>query len=106
MLLGRTSSFAVSSQWYGAGNIQEFAYVQYIEVAIAVSGVDRELGCVCRRWTTADEVDMNLFIEQSLCGNQVEQGEYYGRVPFSSLDSTPNAVRSNKSIALFSDKLQ
>ena len=89
----------------GYGDIQEFAYVQYMEVTDAVSGVDRALDCVCLRWATADEVDRTLNIEQSLQGNQVQEGEYYGLVPFNSIISTVSVVRSNIAISPFTEKL-
>lgn len=89
----------------GYGDIQEFAYVQYMEVTDAVSGVDRALDCVCLRWATADEVDRTLNIEQSLQGTQVQEGEYYGLVPFNSIISTVSVVRSNIAISPFTEKL-
>ena len=89
----------------GHGDIQEFAYVQYMEVTDAVTGVDRALDCVCLRWATADEVDRTLNIQQSLRGTQVQAGEYYGLIPFSSIISTIHVVRSNIAISPFSEKL-
>ena len=89
----------------GLGDIQEFAYVQYMEVTDAITGVDRALDCVCLRWATADEVDRTLNIEQSLLCTKVQEGEYYGLVPFSSIISTVSVVRSNIAISPFTDKL-
>lgn len=87
------------------GNIQEFAYVQYMEVTDAITGADRALDCLCLRWATADEVDRTLNIEQSLRGRQVDEGEYYGLIPFSSIISTVNVVRSNIGITPFTERL-
>ena len=76
-----------------------------MEVTDPVSNIDKELGCVCLRWATADEEDRTLDIEQSLHGNHVVEGEYYGLVPFSSIESTVTVVRSNIAISPFSEQL-
>lgn len=89
----------------GLGDKQEFAYIQYMEVTDAITGVDRALDCVCLTWATTDEVDRTLNIEQSLRGTQVQEGEYYGLVPVSSIISTVSVVRSNIAISPFTEKL-
>lgn len=40
----------------------------------------------------ADEVDISLDIAQSHCRNQVEEGENYGLIPFSSIVITKSIV--------------
>lgn len=50
----------------GVGDINKFAYVQYMEVTVAVSGVDSAFGCVCMRWATDDDLDRRLDIEKSI----------------------------------------
>lgn len=39
----------------GVGDIEEFAYVQYMKVTNVVSGVGRALGCIFLQMETADE---------------------------------------------------
>ena len=89
----------------GGTSVEEFAYVQYMEATDPVSNTDTEPGCVCLRWATADEEDRTLDIQQSLNDSHVLEGEYYGLVPFSSIDSTVTVVRSNIAIVPFTDQL-
>lgn len=43
-----------------AEDIEECAYMQFMEATIAGFGVERELGFVWIRWATDDEVDTTL----------------------------------------------
>lgn len=76
-----------------------------MEVRSAGFGNDRELFCVFVRIVTADKADINLDIAQRLCWIQLKEGEYDGRVPFSSSVSTVNVLRSSISIERFTEKL-
>lgn len=77
----------------GVGDIEEYAYVQYMEVTAAVAGADRVLGCVCLWWVTSHEVDITLEIVKILRSSQVQEGEYCGMVAFRSIVSTVNVLR-------------
>ena len=72
-----------------------------MDVTDAISGVDRALGCVGLRWSTEDEIGRTLNIPESLRGNQLEAGEYYGLVPSNSIVGSLQVVRSNIGIRRF-----
>lgn len=88
----------------GPGQDTEYAYVQYIVVTDAVSAVHRNLGCVCLRCAKEDEVDRTVNISQNLRGSQMEAGEYYGMVPFRSILSCVQVLRSNIGIRPFTEQ--
>lgn len=89
----------------GGGAVREYAFVQYMEVTKPVSGVDEALGCVCVRWATDEGEDWTLDIENSLRKEHVQAGEWYGLVPFRSIVSTVQVLRSNLWIRPFSPEL-
>lgn len=95
--------FNISST--SAGVIKEFAYHQCMEVTSAVSSVEMELGCVCIKWATGDEMYITYDIAQSIGGNQVEESAYYGLFRFSSIVITVNVLRSNIAIKPFTEDL-
>lgn len=66
-----------------------------MDLTSAVYILDRELDYVCLRWAAADEVDITLDISQSLRVNQVEEGLFYGLVPFSFNVSTVNVFNTH-----------
>lgn len=67
--------------------------------------LDRELGCVFQWWATADEMNITLYIAQDRHGNQVEEGEYYGLVLFSSIVRKVTVFPSNIESAPSTEKL-
>ena len=83
----------------------DYAFVQYMEVTNPVTEVDKALGCVCLRWATDDEKDWTLDIEESLKSKHIDAAEWYGLVPFSSIVSTVQVLRSNIAIKPFTPQL-
>lgn len=63
------------------------------------------LGYVYLQWDTTDDIDRTSNISKCFLSNQVNEGEYYGLIHFGSIVSMVNALRSNISITLFTNKL-
>lgn len=63
----------------GVGDIDEFAYIQYMEVENAVSIVYRALVCLYLWWAAADEDDITLKFSQRLRGTPFEEGVIWTR---------------------------
>ena len=86
---------------YGEKVSKEYAFVQFMEVTSCLSKVDEELGCVCLRWATADNVDYTTSASTHITAGQIEAAEWYDLVPFDSIVGTVQALRSNIPIPPF-----
>lgn len=84
---------------------KELAYMDFMEVTDAVSGLDRELGCVFLCGATEVYVHRAVDISQRLCRKQVEVTEYYGIVPFNFIVKTIQVLGSNIAIRRFAYQL-
>lgn len=58
----------------GVGNVESFAYVQYMDVTDTVSGFYRAIRCVFLRWEKADDFDKISDIAKSLCYSKIKEG--------------------------------
>ena len=76
-----------------------------MQVTQPLTEVDKALRCVCLRWATGDEVDRTLNIQEELRNSHIEVGEWYDLIPFSSIVSTVQVLRSNVSIQPFTQSL-
>jgi hypothetical protein len=90
---------------YGQRQPKQYAFVQFMEVTRCLSKVDEELGCVCLRWATADNVDHTINASTHISAGQIEAAEWYGLVPFDSIVGTVQVLRSNIPIPPFSSQI-
>lgn len=76
-----------------------------MKVTDVVSGVDKKLGYLCLRRTTADDVDKTLEITQCFRPSQVNEGEYSWLVILGSIIIMVNVFCSNVAIKHFSSNI-
>lgn len=43
---------------------REVAIVQYMKVTVPIEALEKNLGCICARWSTSDEVDNRIYGEE------------------------------------------
>lgn len=82
-------------------DIEELSYVQFIDIKKTISRLDRALWCVYLRWETEYELYWTSNIYRYMRHKNINSGEDYGLLPFSSAISTIQVMRSNMSIAPF-----
>lgn len=69
-----------------------------------VDEVHRILNCFCLRWATEDNAGQSVQFSPTM-SDTVETGEWYGLVPFPSVQSVHQIARSNHSVGLFFPEL-
>lgn len=77
---------------------RKYAFLQYMECTEPLDGIDKELGCVCLRWSTTDEIYHTISEDEN---REFAVGEWFGLEPLSAIREVVHVVRKNYSVKPF-----
>lgn len=77
-------------------NKTEHVFLQYVEWTLALDEVDKELVCVCLRWSATSEKEYSDVVGKELSNrSKLKVDEWLGMLPISAICGVVHVMRGN-----------